>query len=128
MPYLQDMRIRRTGAFKKWLEKLRDAVGKGLILTRIDRLEEGNPGDWGPVGGGLFEMRIHYGPGYRVYYKNDGSKTIILLCGGDKSTQEADIEKAKQIAGEPLIEESEAFMKPMQSPMKSMEEKDGNRA
>jgi putative addiction module killer protein len=121
MPYLQDMRIRRTGAFRRWLEKLRDTAGKGLILTRIDRLEDGNPGDCGTVGGGLFEMRIHYGPGYRVYYKNDGSETIILLCGGDKSTQEADIEKAKKIAGDPLIEETEA-------PKKPMEEKHGNRA
>jgi putative addiction module killer protein len=101
------MRIRKTGAFKKWLKKLRDTVGKGLILTRIDRLEEGNPGDWGPVGDGLFEMRIHYGPGYRVYYKEDGKEIIILLCGGDKSTQQADIEKAKKIALEPLEEDKE---------------------
>ncbi|MDR0583261.1 MAG: type II toxin-antitoxin system RelE/ParE family toxin [Treponema sp.] len=99
------MKIRKTGVFRKWLKKLRDTVGKGLILVRIDRLEEGNPGDWGAVGGGLFEMRIHYGPGYRVYYKNEGSEIIILLCGGDKSTQQADIEQAQKIALEPLIEE-----------------------
>jgi putative addiction module killer protein len=80
------MRVRETGAFRKWLKKLRNTVGKGLILARIDRLEEGNPGDWGPVGDGLFEMRIHYGLGYRVYYKDDGKEIIILLCGGDKST------------------------------------------
>ena len=60
---------------------------------------------WGPVGGGLFEMRIHYGPDYRVYYKNDGNEIIILLCGGDKSTQQAAIEQARKIALEPLIEE-----------------------
>jgi putative addiction module killer protein len=101
------MRIRKTGAFRKWFKKLRDTVGKGLILARIDRLEEGNPGDRGPVGDGLFELCIHYGPGYRVYYKDDGQEIIILLCGGDKSTQQADIEKAKRIAREPLMEELE---------------------
>jgi putative addiction module killer protein len=101
------MRIRKTGAFRQWLKKLRDTVGKGLILTRIDRLEEGNPGDWGHIGEGLFEMRIHYGPGYRVYYKNDEKEIIILLCGGDKSTQQADIDKAKKIALEPLEEDEE---------------------
>jgi putative addiction module killer protein len=107
IPYVQDkiMKIRKTGAFRKWLKKLRDMAGKGLILARIDRLEEGHPGDWVPVGDGLFEMRIHYGPGYRVYCKNDGKETLILLCGGDKSTQQADIERAKKMALEPLIEE-----------------------
>jgi putative addiction module killer protein len=101
------MRVRKTGTFKKWFKKLRDQVGKALILARIDRLEEGNPGDWGPVGEGLFELRIHYGPGYRVYCKDMGTEIIILLCGGDKSTQQADIEKAKKIAFDPLEDEEE---------------------
>jgi putative addiction module killer protein len=99
------VKIRRTGAFGKWFKKLRDTAGKGLILARIDRLEEDCPGVWGPVGDGLFELRIHYGPGYRVYCKNDGRETIILLCGGDKSTQQTDIEKAKKLALDPLKEE-----------------------
>ncbi|MDR1256922.1 MAG: type II toxin-antitoxin system RelE/ParE family toxin [Spirochaetaceae bacterium] len=105
MPYVQEMNVRRTGTFKKWLKKLKDTTGKGLILARIDRLEEGYPGDWVSVGNGLFEMRIHYGPGYRIYCKNDGQETVILLCGGDKSTQQTDIEKAKKMALEPLKEE-----------------------
>jgi putative addiction module killer protein len=99
--------IRRTGTFKRWFKKLRDMRGKALITKRIDRLSEGNPGDWGPIGDGLFEMRIHYGPGYRVYYKDTGTEIIILLCGGDKSTQEADIAKAKELANIPLEEEEE---------------------
>ncbi|GHV77322.1 hypothetical protein AGMMS49942_21430 [Spirochaetia bacterium] len=80
-------------------------VGKALITKRIDRLAEGNPGDWGPIGEGLFEMRVHYGPGYRIYYKDTGKEIIILLCGGDKSTQTVDIERAKQIDTTPLGEE-----------------------
>ncbi|GHV33184.1 addiction module antitoxin RelB [Spirochaetia bacterium] len=104
------MQVRKTETFKKWLKKLRDQTGKSLILARIDRLEEGNPGDWEPVGEGVFEMRIHYGPGYRLYCKETvfpdaGTGLIILLCGGDKSTRQADITKAKQIALNPLKEE-----------------------
>jgi putative addiction module killer protein len=91
-------RIRRTETFIKWLKKLKDRIGKALILERISRLEDGNPGDSGPVGEGLSEMRIHFGPGYRVYYKDTGKEIIILLCGGDKSTQQEDIGKAKRIA------------------------------
>ena len=82
------------------MERLKDAIGKAHINRRIDRLSRGNPGDVVPVGEGISEMRIHYGPGYRVYYKEIGDKIIILLCGGDKSTQELDIVKAKKIAVE----------------------------
>jgi len=82
------------------MERLKDAIGKAHINRRIDRLSKGNPGDVEPVGEGISEMRIHYGPGYRVYYKEIGDKIIILLCGGDKSTQEVDIVKAKKIAVE----------------------------
>jgi putative addiction module killer protein len=60
--------IRTTGIFRKWFKNLRDSIGKALITKRIDRLSGGNPGDWRPIGDGLFEMRIHYGPGYRVYF------------------------------------------------------------
>jgi putative addiction module killer protein len=104
------VKIRKTGTFKKWLKKLRDERARGRILTRIDRLEDGNPGDWAPIGEGLFEMRIDYGPGYRVYYigprpADTGTEIIILLCGGDKTSQQDDIKKAKKIALEPLEEE-----------------------
>jgi len=91
-------KIRRSSAFIKWLKKLKDLVAKSLIVARIKRFEEGNPGDVGLVGEGISEMRIHYGPGYRVYYKDTGKEIILLLCGGDKSTQQADIIKAKKIA------------------------------
>jgi putative addiction module killer protein len=101
------MKIRRTGAFDKWLTKLRDNTGKALILDRIRRLEDGNRGDWKPVEGNLFEMRIRFGPGYRVYCKDTGQEIIILLCGGDKSAQQGDIERAKKIALEPLKEEND---------------------
>ncbi|MDR0377539.1 MAG: type II toxin-antitoxin system RelE/ParE family toxin, partial [Spirochaetaceae bacterium] len=83
--------IRRSDVFKKWLKQLKDRIGKALIYKRIERLAEGNPGDSAPVGEGLSEMRIHHGPGYRVYYKDTGTELIILLCGGNKSTQKADI-------------------------------------
>ena len=92
------MKARRSNVYHKWFKKLKDKTGKYLIASRISRLEEGNPGDSGSIGDGLSEMRIHYGPGYRVYYKDTGREIIILLCGGDKSTQQADIVKAKEIA------------------------------
>ena len=99
------MKIRRTSVYKKWINDLRDSRARYRILTRIKRLEEGNPGDVKPAGEGVSEMRINYGPGYRVYYKDTGREIIILLCGGDKTTQQEDIAKAKQIAAEPLEEE-----------------------
>jgi len=99
------MKIRRSSVYKKWIDGLRDNRARYKILTRIKRLEEGNPGDVGPVGEGISELRIHYGPGYRVYYKDTGKEIIILLCGGDKSTQQEDIARAKQIAALPLEEE-----------------------
>ena len=99
------MKVRKTSVFRKWIKDLSDSRARYRILTRIKRLEEGNPGDCSPIGGGLSEMRIHFGPGYRVYFKDTGREIIILLCGGDKSTQQADIVKAKQIAASPLEEE-----------------------
>jgi len=89
--------IRETEVFKVWFSDLRDAHAKYRILTRIKRLGEGNPGDVKPVGEGISEMRIDYGPGYRVYYKDTGKEIIILLCGGDKRTQDRDIEQAKEL-------------------------------
>jgi len=94
--------IRKTETFIRWMKKLKDKTGKFLIASRISRLREGNPGDSGPAGEGISEMRIHYGPGYRVYYKDTGREIIILLCGGDKSTQQTNISAAKKLAKLPL--------------------------
>ena len=90
--------IRRSSVFIKWHKNLRDRQAVARINTRIDRLAEGNFGDTKPVGDGLSELRIDYGPGYRVYFKNTGKKIVILLCGGDKRTQQADIINARKIA------------------------------
>ena len=90
--------IRRSSVYKKWLKKLKDREAIARIDTRVRRLAAGNPGDVKSAGEGISEMRIDYGPGYRVYYKDTGKEIIILLCGGDKTTQEADIAKAKEIA------------------------------
>ena len=77
---------------------LRDARGRARIAARIDRLAHGNPGDVAPVGDGVSELRIHFGPGYRVYFKQQGPMLILLLCGGNKSTQTKDIETAGALA------------------------------
>jgi putative addiction module killer protein len=92
--------IRRTDVFIKWLKNLNDSNARFRIYQRIERLARGNPGDVKPVGEGVSEMRIDYGPGYRVYYKDTGKEIIILLCGGDKTTQSRDIENAKKLARE----------------------------
>jgi putative addiction module killer protein len=92
------MEIRETETFRKWFSELRDLQAKRRIDMRIKRLAIGNSGDVVPVGEGLSEMRIFYGPGYRVYFKDTGKEIIIMLCGGDKSTQSTDIEKAKKLA------------------------------
>jgi putative addiction module killer protein len=94
--------ICKTETFVKWMKKLKDKTGKFIIASRISRLRDGNPGDFGSIGEGLYEMRIHYGPGYRVYYKDTGREIVILLCGGDKSTQQSDIARAKELAKLPL--------------------------
>jgi putative addiction module killer protein len=90
--------IRRSSEFIQWLKRLRDSHARERIYKRIQRLAEGNPGDVKPIGDGCSEMRIDYGPGYRVYFKDTGKEIIVLLCGGDKRTQETDIENAKKIA------------------------------
>ena len=81
----------------KWLTGLRDQKAIARIQIRIDRLALGNPGDVRPVGSGISEMRIDYGPGYRIYFSQRGSDIVILLCGGDKTTQKSDIENAKRV-------------------------------
>lgn len=92
--------VRQTARFRKWLTELRDEKARARILKRLDRAGHGNLGDVAPVGGGVSEMRIFYGPGYRVYFVQRGQELIVLLCGGDKSTQSTDIEEAKVLAKE----------------------------
>jgi len=90
--------IRRTREYAEWIKKLKDFRAQARIADRIDRLAAGNPGDVKPVGEGLSELRVDYGPGYRVYFVRDGSVVYVLLCGGDKSTQDKDIRLAKGLA------------------------------
>ncbi|WGL95851.1 type II toxin-antitoxin system RelE/ParE family toxin [Arsenophonus nasoniae] len=90
--------IRQTEEVKKWLKGLKDKIAKAKILTRIERMKEGNYGDVEPIGDGYSELKIHQGKGYRVYFATRNNEIILLLCGGDKATQQADIKKAKQIA------------------------------
>ena len=90
--------IRQHRRFSDWIAKLKDIKAVAKIDVRIRRLSLGNPGDVKPVGEGVSELRIDYGPGYRVYYKTVGRTVVILLCGGDKSSQAADIETALRIA------------------------------
>ena len=90
--------IRKTENFAKWVDRLKDIRARARILVRIERLAAGNPGDSKSVGEGVSELRIDYGPGYRVYYKKQGSALIILLAGGDKRTQSKDINTALGLA------------------------------
>lgn len=90
----------QSATFRKWIADLRDTRATFRIRARIDRLIAGNPGDVRAVGGSICEMRIDYGPGYRVYYLSRGPLLVILLCGGDKATQQRDIERARQIAAD----------------------------
>jgi putative addiction module killer protein len=90
--------IRKTEVFAQWLDGLHDIRARARILVRIERLAAGNPGDVKSVGEGVSELRIEYGPGYRVYYKKQGQKVVILLAGGDKSTQVKDIKTALRLA------------------------------
>ena len=98
------MKVRKTNIYKKWISGLQDSRAQYRILTRIKRLEEGNFGDYRFLGD-ISELRINYGPGYRVYFKHITKEIIILLCGGDKSTQQEDIARARQIAILPMEEE-----------------------
>ena len=90
--------IRKTERFARWLDALRDLRARARIQARIERLAGGNPGDVEPVGEGVSELRIHYGPGYRVYFKRYKRELIILLAGGDKSSQARDIKTALRLA------------------------------
>lgn len=90
--------VRKTDLFARWLDDLRDIRARARIQARIEQLVAGNPGDVAPVGEGVSELRINIGPGYRVYFKRRGHALIILLAGGDKSTQAADIKNALRLA------------------------------
>ena len=92
--------IIKSSSFDAWLSGLRDRAGRARVLVRIDRLAAGNAGDVKSVGAGISELRINFGPGYRVYFMAKGALVIILLAGGDKSTQAADIARARAIAQE----------------------------
>ena len=95
---LSVIEIRKTDAYAKWLDGLRDIRARARILVRIERLAAGNPGDVRPVGEGVSELRVDYGPGYRVYFIQQGQKVVILLAGGDKRTQAKDIKTALRLA------------------------------
>jgi putative addiction module killer protein len=92
--------LKQTDTFRKWRSKLKDDRARAMIASRLDRLAFGNAGDVRPVGNGVSELRIDYGPGYRVYFRRRGKTIVILLCGGDKRTQDRDIKTAKQLAAE----------------------------
>ncbi len=92
--------IKQTETYQKWRTRLKDERARALIASRLDRLAFGHAGDVEPVGHGISELRIHYGPGYRIYFQKRGDTMIVLLCGGDKSTQAKDIKSAKRLADE----------------------------
>ncbi|WP_136064803.1 type II toxin-antitoxin system RelE/ParE family toxin [Modicisalibacter radicis] len=92
--------IKQTSTYRKWERKLKDSRAKAMIAARIFRLANGLPGDVKPVGRGVSELRIHHGPGYRVYFQQQGNELVLLLCGGDKRTQQHDIETAQRLAAE----------------------------
>jgi putative addiction module killer protein len=92
--------VQKTDEFDSWLSALADQRAVAKIVSRVERLGLGNPGDVKPVGEGISEMRLTYGPGYRIYYKQTGKTIVLILCGGDKSTQAEDIKRAKEIAAQ----------------------------
>jgi len=92
--------LKQTETFRDWWTGLRDERARGLITSRLNRLAYGHTGDVAPAGEGISELRIHFGPGYRVYFRKRGKTVIILLCGGDKSSQSKDIKKARKLAEE----------------------------
>lgn len=91
------LQIQRTDTFADWLSRLRDAKGKARILSRLESIAQGSLGDTKNVGDGVRELRVHVGPGYRIYFAQTGRIVLLLPCGGDKSTQKRDIERAKRL-------------------------------
>ncbi len=94
------MELKQTETFRRWRTRLKDQHARALIASRLDRLAYGHRGDAAPVGQGIGELRIHHGPGYRIYFKQRSNRLIVLLCGGTKSTQQRDIKAAKRLADE----------------------------
>lgn len=92
------MRVEKTDEFRDWIDTLKDRAGRARILVRVDRLIDGNPGQHRDLTDGVSELKVDIGPGYRVYYAQRGTKLLLLLAGGDKSTQQKDIAKAIQLA------------------------------
>jgi putative addiction module killer protein len=92
------MRVKKTDEYRDWLDRLRDQAGRARILVRVDRLIHGNPGSHRNLQGGVSELKIDFGPGYRVYYTQRGEQLLLLLIGGDKFSQTKDIAKAQQLA------------------------------
>jgi len=92
--------IRQTEAFAAWMRNLRDRQGRAVIARRIERMAAGNFGDHKAIGDGVSELRVPFGPGYRVYYTLRGKELVVLLCGGDKSSQRRDIARARELAGQ----------------------------
>ena len=89
--------INKTDKFLVWIDGLKDQIGRARVLSRVVAAESGNFGDCGPVGEGISEMRIHYGPGYRVYFAQEGVNIYLLIAGGDKDSQKQDIKQAKAL-------------------------------
>lgn len=100
MGYISPMRAEKTAEFSGWIDCLKDTAGRARIQMRIDRLIHGNPGAHRNLAGGVSELKIDFGPGYRVYYTQHGDHWLLLLAGGDKSSQTQDIARARQLARE----------------------------
>ena len=98
MGYNLLMRVEETADYRDWIDSLRDRAGRARILGRVDRLIHGNPGQHRDLTGGVSELKVDFGPGYRVYYTQRGGRLLLLLAGGDKSTQNKDIAKATELA------------------------------
>ena len=94
------MRVEKTDDYREWLDDLTDLTGRARILARVDRLIHGNPGDHRNLTNGVSELRVDLGPGYRVYYAKRGGRLLLLLIGGDKSTQDKDIARAQRLAAQ----------------------------
>jgi putative addiction module killer protein len=94
------VRLRQTDTFRNWERKLKDQRARAVIAARLFRLANGLQGDVSPVGDGISELRVHYGPGYRIYFRYSGEEIVVLLCGGDKGTQERDIRASKRLWAE----------------------------
>ena len=100
MSYNLQIRVEKTDEYREWLDALKDRTGRARILVRVDRLIEGNPGQHRDLTDGVSELKIDFGPGYRVYYTRRGTRLLLLLAGGDKSTQQKDITTAIKLAKE----------------------------